>query len=360
MGLEDTIQQLQRDLRSGRFTNEAAVSQGAVLPILSALGWPVFDTSTVAPEYTVEGRRVDFALCHSDERPVVFLEVKRVGGAEGADRQLFEYAFHKGVPLAVLTDGQEWHFYLPAEQGDYQDRRVYKLDLLERDIAECRGRLERYLSHEAVASGRAIDSARSDYRDVSRQRQIQQALPRAWEKLLEEPDELLMELLADKAEDLCGFKPDPDTCAQFLERIGKPSSVEPSPIQRRPPQEAARPRPRNTGGGIGFVFQGEQHRTGSAREVMTSLFQTLAAQDPTFLERFAARRHGRKRRFVARDKFELYPQRRDLCENCSFEVAPGWFIGTNYAKREIEKIIRLACEVAGLRFGSDVVINLGE
>lgn len=260
----------------------------------------------------------------------------------------------------MLTDGQEWHFYLPAEQGDYQDRRVYKLDLLERDIAECRGRLERYLSHEAVASGRAIDSTRSDYRDVSRQRQIQQALPRAWEKLLEEPDELLMELLADKAEDLCGFKPDPDTCAQFLERIGKPSSVEPSPIQRRPPQEAARPRPRNTGGGIGFVFQGEQHRTGSAREVMTSLFQTLAAQDPTFLERFAARRHGRKRRFVARDKFELYPQRRDLCENCSFEVAPGWFIGTNYAKREIEKIIRLACEVAGLRFGSDVVINLGE
>ena len=93
---------------------------------------------------------------------------------------------------------------------------------------------------------------------------------------------------------------------------------------------------------------------------MTSIFEMLAAQEPSFLERFAARKHGRKRRFVARDKFELYPERRDLCENCSVEVVPGWFIGTNYAKREIEKIIRLACEVSGLRFGGDIVISLGE
>jgi hypothetical protein len=38
--------------------------------------------------------------------------------------------------MAVLTDGQEWHFFLPTEQGDYGERRVYKLDLLERDPQE--------------------------------------------------------------------------------------------------------------------------------------------------------------------------------------------------------------------------------
>jgi predicted type IV restriction endonuclease len=82
--LRDVIEHIQNDLRSGRFTNEAAVSQGIVLPVLYELGWPVFDTRSVAPEYALEGRRVDFALCDGSDRPKVFLEVKRVGQAEGA------------------------------------------------------------------------------------------------------------------------------------------------------------------------------------------------------------------------------------------------------------------------------------
>ena len=76
-------------------------------------------------------------------KPIAFIEVKQVGQSEGAERQLFEYAFHTGVPLAILTDGREWNFFLPAEQGDYGERRVYKLDIVERDISECISRLNR-------------------------------------------------------------------------------------------------------------------------------------------------------------------------------------------------------------------------
>ena len=112
MPLEETITRVQDNLRKGAFTNEAAVSTSAVLPVLRALDWPDYDPSIVFPEYTVEGRRVDFDLCRSNGQPVVFLEVKRVGVADRGERQLFEYAFHRGVPLAVLTDGQEWNFYL--------------------------------------------------------------------------------------------------------------------------------------------------------------------------------------------------------------------------------------------------------
>jgi len=67
---------------------------------------------------------------------VILIEVKQVGQSKGADRQLFEYAFHKGVPMAILTDGQEWNFFLPTEQGDYSERQLYKLD---RDIVKCCG-----------------------------------------------------------------------------------------------------------------------------------------------------------------------------------------------------------------------------
>ena len=184
--IKELLERIKNDLQFGRFTSEAAVSQGIVLPILNELGWPVFGTHVVWPEYTAGGGRVDYALCNPPDRPVIFIEVKRVGQAEGADRQLFEYAFHQGVPMAVLTDGQEWHFYLPAEQGQYQERRVYKLDLIERDSAECENRLKRYLDHKEVASGSALDAAKADYRDINRDRQIHNALPMAWKQLVEQ------------------------------------------------------------------------------------------------------------------------------------------------------------------------------
>ena len=117
-------------------------------------------------EYSLGGRRADYALCHPPREPVILVEVKQVGQSKGADRQLFQYAFHKGVPMAVLTDGQEWHFFLPTEQGDYGERRVYTLDLH-----------ERYQGYEEVRSGRAIEAARRDYRNAARKRTAQRTLP---------------------------------------------------------------------------------------------------------------------------------------------------------------------------------------
>src|SRR5438045_2567707 len=140
MELKDHIVQARANIEAGYLVNEASVSQTIVLQLLQALDWPIFNPRIVWPEYAVEGRRVDFALCHPPSKPSVFIEVKQVGKSEGADKQLFEYAFHLGVPIAVLTDGREWHFYLPAGQGPYQERRAYKLDLLERSVEECEAR----------------------------------------------------------------------------------------------------------------------------------------------------------------------------------------------------------------------------
>ena len=214
--LQDDILQLREDIKAGHFTNEASVSKGIVLRLLSALSWPIFDPKVVISEYPLSGRRVDYALCHPPGKPALFIEVKTMGQSGSGERQLFEYAFHKGVPMAILTDGPEWHFYLPAEQGDYEERRVYKLDLVEREIGEIVRRLERYLKYDAVCSGEAVAAARRDYKDVARERLTKDTLPQAWAKLIEEEDELLLELVADRVESLCGYKPDSDTVAYFL------------------------------------------------------------------------------------------------------------------------------------------------
>lgn len=285
--------------------------------------------------------------------------------SEGADRQLFEYAFHSGVPVAVLTDGQEWGFYLPGEQGRYDERRVYKLDLLEREIEEAVSRLERYLQYERVCSGEALKSARADYQNVARGREIEATLPRAWESLLEEPDSLLLELLAEKVEDLCGYKPDLDLCSEFLKSKRQLGVVSAYPIQshqqaslhRAPENREWISRSRTTDS-FSFVFEGKTYTAASALEVMVTIFRLLATADAGFLNRFASRKHGTKRRYIARNRQELYPGRPDLAEAYSIELVPGWYMGTNYSRRDMQKILNLALEVVQPKLRSAIQVNV--
>ena len=64
--------------------------------------------------------------------------------------------------------------------------------------------------------GRHPQAARADYQDAARVRQIEATLPKAWRELIESQDSILVELIADKVEDMCGYKPDLDTCSRFL------------------------------------------------------------------------------------------------------------------------------------------------
>jgi hypothetical protein len=111
------------------------------------------------------------------------------------------------VPFVVLTDGKTWSFYLPAEQGSYEDRRVYKLDLFERPVAESSATLERYLAQKRVESGEALDTARKEYRSRNRKSQARAAIPDAWRELVEKGDESLVELLGGAVESKIGCGP---------------------------------------------------------------------------------------------------------------------------------------------------------
>ena len=375
MSLINHIEDVRAGIKAGRYGNEAAVSQGIVLRLLQALGWPTYDTQVVCPEFSLSGRRVDYDLCHPTNKPVAFIEVKQIGQSDGAERQLFEYAFHVGVPLAILTDGQEWNFFLPAEQGDYTERRVYKLDMVERDVSESVTRLERYLSYTQVLSGAAISAAREDYKNVSRSRQMLSTLPEAWSKLVAEEDELLLELLADKVESLCGFKPDVDTVALFLREnvalrsnhqavaqgarpvLSSPHAPAPAPLTRSNIARRSEARPE----GVGYNLDGKFVACRNGREVLVAVFEVLAKRDSTFLERFAARpKHGRTRRYLARSPDELYPGRPDLAREHSFKLQSGWYVGTNVSHAQIERIIEMACEVSRVRFGKELIVNVGE
>ena len=219
MTLKEHIDDIREGLKTNRYPDEAAVSQGIVLRLLGVLGWTTFDTQIVVPQYGVEGRKVDYALCHPPSKRIVFIEVKRVGNIEGAERQLFEYAFHEGVPIAVLTDGREWRFFHPTAQGDYRERKVHEMDLTETDSEESAECLNRYLNYESIRTGEAIEAIKADYEKVVQQRQVATRLPEAWSKLLEEEDEFLLHAVAEKTENLCHYRPTNEQVLDFLKSL---------------------------------------------------------------------------------------------------------------------------------------------
>ena len=225
MSLEEQIRDIQNKLKKNDYPNEQSISQGVVLRLLMELGWPVYDTQLVMPEFPVKGGRVDFALCVKSNRPIIFVEVKQPGNTLGADEQLFNYAFNRGVPFAIITDGREWHFYLPTEVGSYEQRRLYVLDLIEREVSESAYRLQRYLSFQQVVERRALEHAKEDYKAVFNEREAKESIPTAWEKLLEEKNETVMAAVSEKVESLCGYTPTETQIFAYLRAL-KPDTAD--------------------------------------------------------------------------------------------------------------------------------------
>lgn len=279
-------------------------------------------------------------------------------------RQALEYAFHDGVPFVLLTDGRTWSFYLPAEQGSYEDRRVYKLDLYERPSAEAAETLRRYLERSRVESGEALETARKEYRSRNRRSQAKAAIPDAWRELVEKGDEQLVELLANAVETKTGVRPDNDEVAEFLAGLGKPVIVEaaqkyiPQPARAAPNRQEISAGGNEPSRGGKLVLLGKSHTYHNAKDAMVIVLRELAKSDPSFLERCSQHSdaQGRKRRYIARSPEELYPDREDLREMRA-DLPGGWFVATNLNNVLKKTIIRLATEVAGLTFGKDVIVE---
>ena len=199
--------------------SEAQTSQGIVLPIMNNLGWDVFDTTEVTPEYSVGGRRVDFAL-RIQTINKVFLEIKKTSeDLENHQEQLVYYAFQQGVKLAILTNGITWQFYLPLEEGSWEQRRFFTIDLMEQSIDDAIEKFESLLSRKNIESGNAYQKAKSLYEGRQKNKIIKENLPKAWQKLISEPDEMLVELLNETLEKISGYKAENSQITDFLQSI---------------------------------------------------------------------------------------------------------------------------------------------
>ncbi|MGI9347184.1 MAG: hypothetical protein ACR2PV_04275 [Gammaproteobacteria bacterium] len=219
MSLKDNIKDIQSRLKKNAYPNEQAISQGIVLPLLGAMGWPVFETDKVVPEYRVQSGRVDFALCAKPNKPDIFIEVKQPGGIYSADTQLFTYAFHEGVQVAIATDGREWYFYWPSGEGSYERRKFCAVNLVKQDVTEAAAWLQRYLLFNKVVSKEALRNAENDYKNLRNKRDAMEHIPHACEVLLRECRPIIVKAISDKVKNLCGYMPDEERIIEHLDSL---------------------------------------------------------------------------------------------------------------------------------------------
>ena len=358
--LLSAIEDLAKGIAVGSFRSEAEISQGVVKRVLHELEWPVFNVQVVTPEFKIGSRKVDYALCHPAGKPSVLLEVKDLGKADSkGQRQLFEYCFHQGVPIAVLTDGQTWSFFFPAGQGDYGERQFARINLLEDDASDAAGTLQRYLNVGDVRSGAARKRAQREYERIHFQKEAASKYASVWRELLSEPQSSLLDLFSQKVEAATQVRPDPERAAAFIRaQIGiaevPPSGKKPQPKEYPPKPVPSTAQPK---GKPSFTFQGSTQTFDTGAELLGAVFRRLASMDPEFCRRYSETHYGRVRQYVAKSKELLYPGRPSF-HQYSISLPGGWWIATHCSNTDKLRRIKQACRLAGLEFGGDVVVHI--
>ena len=104
---------------------------------------------------------------------------------------------------------------------------------------------EKFLSKRAVASGEALRQAKEIKESREKHKLIKKALPKAWAQLLQEPDEFLLEVLSERVESICGYRPQTEILKDFIRTIAEKETksvefLESSERQKAPEPSSAR------------------------------------------------------------------------------------------------------------------------
>jgi len=213
--LLDFLKKVKTDKKFASF-DEAAVKQGVVLKILSFLDWDPFDMDEIQPEYEVNGGKVDFSLRQKNTHKVFILVKKGVKDFKKYQEQLSGFAAKESVPVTVLTDGITWWFSLPLFDGSMEENRFQTIEMDDQKAEDISQIFYDFLSKKNVTSDKAVKSAEDIVNNRIKTMLIIDTLPKAWNKIMSEPEAWLYDMLAVKTKELCGHKPEKETIEKFI------------------------------------------------------------------------------------------------------------------------------------------------
>ncbi len=229
--LENRINQIKENLRKSIYPNERTITTRIVMVLLRCLGWDVDNPLMVQEEYSAipdqASKKVDLALFKNpkENKPEIYIEVKDHGKIQNpekekeAETQLWEYDRHNRVNIAILTDGQIWHFYYPFAMGTYSDRKAYSLDFLARTDEDISHYLKILLSLENIENGNAARYLKKLHEERRQESKTRSEFPEIWQSLLLDPNEYFLEGISSAFEKQRGSSPDPNIVKKILKDL---------------------------------------------------------------------------------------------------------------------------------------------
>jgi predicted type IV restriction endonuclease len=254
--LVDFVRKIQSEERFAGF-DEAAIKQAIILKSLSLLNWDPFDVDEVQPECEIGAGRVDFSLRHNGSNKVFLFVKKDAKNFSSHQDKLLNDAAQGKAEIAILTDGLVWWMFLPLLGGLADEKKFHVIDIQGQAAEEISEKLEEFLSKENVISGKALKTAESIYEARQRNLLIEEYLPKAWYKIINEPEKWLVNLVADVTKELCGYKPERERIQAFLTKEVQ-ARADMEHVVRPAPSQPPSPQPEKTGpSGGGEDFTGK-------------------------------------------------------------------------------------------------------
>ena len=250
-----------------------AIKQGIVLKLLSMLDWDPFDMDEIQPEYNVAKGKIDFALMNKNV-PKVFISVEKdFKDFEKSEDALLNRAVECDVPIAVFTDGITWCFLLPLVDGSIKDKKVQTLEIHKDKPEAIQQGFGDFLSKEQVTSDKARKKAEDIYNKRRKMVLIQEHLPKAWEKIMDEPEKWLVGIISEMTEKLCGQKPDKGVVEAFIFSEIKEDGETVSSNKKKNPEKKAKSGQRDYDGKSvkSFTLEGKAYKVKSWQDMLLTL-----------------------------------------------------------------------------------------
>ncbi len=272
--------------------SEESTKLQAILPILHCLGWDSADPNKLEAEYPVGKGRADYVLFGSEGSPVAIVEAKkadtRIGPPKGIVhetefRQVIEYAFHKTVPIVIYTTGFKWFLLFQMKPGTTVEQRIFaKMDIKTDPLDRLTSEFEKYLSYDALISGKALTHAKNALDEKLKREQLAKELPRIWNAMLKEPPEELMKLINRRIEseglplykeEISGF------LSEQIRNISEPAHLQPTnSIPHQKNKRSGQPSP------TGYRLWKEQYSVKYWKDILRGVAEALYLRHPEQFE----------------------------------------------------------------------------
>ena len=162
MDFKDHIMQLSERIQKQKdaIQTEEATKNAFIMPMISALGYDVFNPFEVVPELdcdlTRKGDKIDYAIKKDDET-IILIECKHCRqNLDLHNTQLAKYYAASNARFGVLTNGIEYRFYADLDKTNIMDENpfliVNLMDLSDNDIEQLKKFHKSYYNESEILS----------------------------------------------------------------------------------------------------------------------------------------------------------------------------------------------------------------